>query len=73
LQFSQNKKLKEHLYSTIGKILVEASPYDRVWGIGLTQDDEMAWSRATWQGKNLLGYALTEVRDELMNKDTFFS
>ena len=39
---------------------------DRIWGIGLTDDDERAWDEKTWEGKNYLGYIITEVRDELM-------
>lgn len=68
-KFSQNSKLKETLYYTYPKILVEASPLDRVWGIGLDKEDQSAWNEATWDGKNLLGFILTEVRDELMCED----
>ena len=39
---------------------------DRIWGIGLAEDDERAWDESTWEGKNYLGYVITEVRDELM-------
>lgn len=67
-KFSQNKKLKETLFSTYPKILVEASPVDAIWGIGLVHDDERAWDEETWEGKNYLGYVLTEVRDELMEE-----
>jgi ribA/ribD-fused uncharacterized protein len=45
--------------------LVEASPLDRIWGIGLAADDERAADPATWRGLNLLGEALMEVRDRL--------
>lgn len=53
------------LRMTLDKILVEASPYDRIWGIGLSAQDEKALSVEKWRGTNLLGFALTEVRDEL--------
>lgn len=53
------------ILSTGKKILVEANPYDKIWGIGLTAEDERAWSKETWEGDNLLGFALTEVRDDI--------
>ena len=51
--------------ATGDRVLVEASPLDRVWGIGLAVDDEAAASPARWRGRNLLGFALMEVRDRL--------
>ena len=65
LKFSQNRELRDFLLSTGDKILVEASPYDRVWGIGLTEHEEAAENPLKWKGENLLGFALTEVREEL--------
>ena len=64
-QFSQNDDRRELLFSTRGTTLVEASPADRVWGIGLAADDPRAGDRAQWQGLNLLGRALTQVREAL--------
>ena len=49
-----------------GRILVEASPHDRRWGIGLTRDDRRAKKRSTWRGTNWLGEILTRVRDEIL-------
>jgi ribA/ribD-fused uncharacterized protein len=46
-------------------VLVEASPVDSVWGIGLAADDEQAASPDRWPGLNLLGFALMEVRSRL--------
>ena len=61
-KFSQNIELKEFLLSTGSKILVEASPYDQIWGIGLSATDEKATNPAQWRGQNLLGMALMQVR-----------
>lgn len=65
LKFSQNEKFKEFLLSTNDKILVEASPYDTIWGIGMLETDPKAANPLLWNGENLLGFALMEVRDEL--------
>jgi ribA/ribD-fused uncharacterized protein len=46
-------------------VLVEASPVDPVWGIGLSRDDPAAAEPSRWRGLNLLGFALMRVRDEL--------
>ena len=64
-KFSQNEKLKTFLLNTGTKILVEASPYDKIWGIGLSADQENIENPLTWNGENLLGFALMEVRDSL--------
>lgn len=65
-KFSQNADLLGMLLATEGTTLVEASPYDRIWGIGLAESDLRAHSRETWLGKNWLGEVLTEVRDALL-------
>lgn len=63
-KFTQNKKLKEKLISTGDKILVEASPYDKIWGIGLRADDKNATNMGKWKGQNLLGKALMKIREK---------
>jgi ribA/ribD-fused uncharacterized protein len=65
LKFSQNQKLKDFLLSTNDKILVEASPYDTIWGIGMLETDPKVQDPTLWNGENLLGFALMEVRDLL--------
>lgn len=62
-KFSQNADLEEALLATKGTTLVEASPYDTIWGIGLKEDDVRAKNVATWRGLNLLGKILTNIRD----------
>lgn len=64
-KFAQNPKLKYFLLSTGNKIIVEASPKDRIWGIGLDENHPDAIVPARWQGENLLGFALMEVREHL--------
>lgn len=65
-KFSQNPELREFLVKTGSRVLVEASPVDRVWGIGLAQDDEKVINPNLWQGLNLLGFALMHVRARLL-------
>lgn len=65
-KFSQNKELYEFLVNTKQRILVEASPVDKIWGIGLAKDADNIENPLTWRGKNLLGFTLMEVRDELL-------
>jgi ribA/ribD-fused uncharacterized protein len=62
-KFKQNPDLLEKLLATKGTTLVEASPYDKIWGIGLKEDDPKAQDRATWRGKNWLGQVLTAARE----------
>jgi len=64
-KFSQNEELKTFLLNTGNKVLVEASPYDRIWGIGMSSNHQDINNPAMWKGLNLLGYALMEARDQL--------
>jgi ribA/ribD-fused uncharacterized protein len=65
LKFSGDGALKEYLLETGDKVLVEASPVDRIWGIGLAADNPSAERPEDWQGLNLLGFALMCARDML--------
>ncbi|WP_300758454.1 NADAR family protein [uncultured Brachyspira sp.] len=64
-KFSQNTELRNFLLSTKNKVLAEASPYDRVWGIKMKYDDDNIKNPFCWKGENLLGFALMQVRDEI--------
>lgn len=61
-KFSQNPELASFLLGTRDRILVEASPVDRIWGIGLAEDSPDASRPDRWRGLNLLGFALMQVR-----------
>lgn len=66
-KFSQNEELKNFLLSFHPHtIFAEAAPWDKVWGIGMDQYDPRALDVNTWQGENLLGKAITMVRDQLL-------
>jgi len=67
-KFAQNAALKEFLLNTGDKVLVEASPVDRIWGIGMKRDDPAAGNPSLWKGDNLLGFALMEARAKLREK-----
>lgn len=68
LKFSQNPEMKEFLLSTGERVLVEASPVDRIWGIGMTADHSGAANPNLWKGLNLLGFVLMSVRSKLREK-----
>jgi len=65
-KFKQDKRLLKILFETSPKTLVEASPFDKIWGIGLAEDDPRAQKRETWQGTNWLGEVLTQLRNDLI-------
>lgn len=64
-KFTQNMALQAYLLGTGNKVLVEASPVDPIWGIGMSRDDPGARDPAQWKGTNLLGFALMEVRHRI--------
>lgn len=65
-KFGQNPQLRAFLIATGKKVLVEASPTDRVWGIGLAESDPRAHHPLEWTGLNLLGFALMIARSRLL-------
>lgn len=67
-KFRQNPELRAFLMGTRNRILVEASPRDRIWGIGMGRHNPDAENPMKWRGKNLLGFALSEARDRLMTE-----
>jgi hypothetical protein len=69
-KFGQHPSLRDWLTGTGRRVLVEASPTDRVWGIGLTASDERAADPARWRGLNLLGFALMQARDQLRARNS---
>ena len=64
-KFTQHPALQEFLLGTGSRVLVEASPVDAIWGIGLAADHADAAHPAQWRGLNLLGFALMAVREQL--------
>ncbi|CAL9610117.1 hypothetical protein SUDANB140_05621 [Streptomyces sp. enrichment culture] len=69
-KFASDPALRRFLLDTGGRVLVEASPVDRVWGIGLSADDERARDPERWRGPNLLGFALMAARERLRGDGT---
>ena len=64
-KFSQNEDLKAKLKATDNSILAECAVKDRIWGIGLSMNDQDRLKIDNWKGQNLLGYALMMVRERL--------
>lgn len=64
-KFSQNEDLKEYMFSTGDTIIVEASPADSIWGIGMDEETASQVTPSEWRGMNLLGFALMRTRSLL--------
>jgi len=64
-KFTQNKDMLEELLFTGDRTIVEASPKDFIWGIGLAADDPRAKDRSKWKGTNWLGEAIERVREDI--------
>lgn len=61
-KFSQNPDLRAHMAASGEKMIVEASPVDKIWGIGLAEEDPRALDPSKWLGQNRLGKAVERVR-----------
>lgn len=68
LKFSQNSDLFKDLEKHKDKIFVEASPDDKIWGIGLHYEDDRVLNENLWQGQNLLGKVINKVIDIMLLK-----
>ena len=64
-KFTQNEDMKQALLATGDSILAESSPYDEIFGIKLRAEEAITMSPLDWQGDNLLGKALMELRADL--------
>jgi hypothetical protein len=64
-KFTQHAVLHDFLLATNTRVLVEASPTDRIWGIGLAAADPQAHDPLAWRGLNLLGFALMAARAQI--------
>lgn len=67
-KFTQNPELKQTLLDTGNTKLVEASPYDKIWGIGLGENASGVEDEKNWKGLNLLGQVLNQVKKEIRNE-----
>lgn len=67
-KFNQDYNLRELIILSYPYDLVEASPYDKIWGIGMSEFDKTITDRTKWNGQNLLGKALMSAREMILNK-----
>lgn len=66
-KFSQDETCYDWLMFPKDAYFVEASPYDKIWGIGLREEDPRAQDESTWEGENRLGNTLNETRDNFLS------
>jgi ribA/ribD-fused uncharacterized protein len=67
-KFRQNPELRKILFETHPYKLVEASPFDAIWGIKRAVDFPKITDKSSWRGTNWLGRVLTKVRVTLMEE-----
>lgn len=70
LKFTQNPSLLKQLLAEQHLELVEASPVDKVWGIGLHYDNDEVLDKSKWKGQNLLGKCIMKAREQIINEET---
>lgn len=70
-KFTQNEDLRSELLKYKNKTFVEASPYDKKWGVGLSEDDPLILNKENWKGKNLLGECLTKLCSTISDSTTY--
>ena len=68
-KFDQNKRLYDMLMNTSPTLLVEASPFDKIWGIGMDEKAASKTPESDWPGTNWLGKTLTNIRDHFENEE----
>lgn len=64
-KFLQNQELGKKLKGTGGAVLAECAVHDKIWGIGLSMQDTNRFDMQKWNGQNLLGFALMQVREQI--------
>lgn len=67
-KFTQNEDFKKELLKYKQHEFVEASPYDKIWGIGLDQTNDLILDESNWRGQNLLGKCITRLKNDLLLK-----
>ena len=65
LKFSQNEELRQKLIDTGNDMLVECARNDKIFACGISMKDPMRFDMSKWSGKNLLGFALMDLREQL--------
>ena len=69
LKFTQNNYILQQLLADNPKQIVEASPTDTIWGVGLAEDDPLILNKATWRGENRLGMCIMAARDKIIKEN----
>ncbi len=70
-KFTQNDKLLKKLLQTVNTELVEISPTDTIWGIGLSKNNPKIFDKTKWRGKNKLGTILTKLREKMLLENKY--
>ncbi|CAF4045685.1 unnamed protein product, partial [Rotaria magnacalcarata] len=73
LKFTTNQDLKAILLQHKDALLVEAAPNDRIWGVGLAENNPLIQRRSSWKGLNLLGYILTDITYRIIKENETIS